>query len=81
MELDKTSKALLRKMLAQEFSGGRHSSEEALSRGFPSHEKGNVKKSLKKLVKLNLIIPKPTGYGKHYSLNHSMIGEIEKYLE
>lgn len=81
MELDETSKTLLRKMIFQEYSGGRHSSEEALSRGFPSHEKGNVKKSLKKLVKLNLIIKHPTSYGIHYSINHGMIEVIEKYLE
>jgi len=81
MQLDKTAKTLLRKMLMHNVCGGKHHGIDDLKRGFPSHEKGNVENSAKKLVKANLILKHPTNYGYQYSLNHNMIDEIQKILE
>lgn len=81
MALDKTSKTLLRKMVMHNVRGGKHHGLDDLKKGFPSHEKGNVEKSAKKLVKANLILKHPTSYGFQYSLNHNMIDEIQKELE
>ena len=61
--------------------GGKHHGLDDLKRGFPSHEKGNVEKSTKKLVKSNLILKHPTSYGFQYSLNHDMIDEIQDILD
>lgn len=81
MKLDTASKTLLRKMLTHNVCGGKHHGIDDLKRGFPSHEKGNVEKAAKKLVKANLILKHPTRYGTQYSLNHDRIDEIRKLLE
>ena len=81
MELDPTAKTLLKKMLFHNVCGGKHHGLDDLKRGFPSHEKGNVEKAIKKLVKANYVLRHPTSYGMQYSLNHDMIDEIEKILE
>lgn len=81
MELDSTAKTLLRKMIMHNVTGGKHHGLDDLKHGFPSHEKGNVEKVTKKLVKANYLIPHPTSYGMQYSLNHDMIDEILEKLE
>jgi hypothetical protein len=60
--------------------GGRHISLEDLRTGCPSHERSNVEKTLKKLVKENLVVQHPTSYGMQYALNPQRIGEIMKIL-
>ena len=81
MEVDSTAKTLLRKMLMHNVCGGKHHGLDDLKHGFPSHEKGNVEKAVKKLVKANYILKHPASYGYQYSLNHDMIDEIQKILE
>ncbi len=78
MALDPITKKILKKMLLHNVCGGRHHGLDDLKRGFPSHAKGDVEKSMKKLVKMNLVLRHPTGYGFQYSLNHDKIVEIEK---
>jgi hypothetical protein len=60
--------------------GGRHISLEDLRTGCPSHELGNVEKTLKKLVKENLVVQHSTSYGMQYALNPQRIDEIMKIL-
>lgn len=81
MPFDDVAKVLLRKMLMHNVCGGKHHGLDDLKRGFPSHEKGNVEKAVKKLVKANFILKHPTSYGYQYSLNHDMVDEIQENLE
>jgi len=81
MEFDTTAKTLLRKMVMHNVCGGKHHGLDDLKHGFPSHEKGNVEKAVKKLVKANYILKHPAHYGYQYSVNHDMIDEIQKILE
>jgi len=60
--------------------GGKHISFEDLRTGCPSHERGNVEKTLKRLVKENLVVQHPTSYGMQYALNPQRIVEIMKIL-
>ncbi|MFY9300307.1 MAG: hypothetical protein WAO91_03870 [Candidatus Nitrosotenuis sp.] len=59
---------------------GRHISLEDLRTGCPSHELGNVEKTLKKLVKENLVVKHPTSYRMQYALNPQRMDEIMKIL-
>ena len=72
---------ILEKMYRNRIVGARHISLEDLRTGCPSHERGNVEKSLKKLVKENLILKHPTAYGMQYALNPQRIDEIMKILD
>ena len=79
--MDLYQKALLGKLYKLRYIGGRHTSEDNTVKGFPKHERGNLKKALKELIKAGYIIPKPTSYGLEVSINPRMIGEIRKILE
>lgn len=81
MNIDSLGIAVLRKMYFYGYIGGKHTSIDNLQKSFPKHERGNIKESVKTLIKNNLIIPKSTGYGLHCSLNPRMIDEIEKVVE
>ncbi len=81
MVFDKHGKSILRKMFYHGYVGGKHTSIDSLKRSFASHEKGNVEKSIKKLVKMNLVLNHPTSYGKQYSLNPKKIQSIKKIIE
>ncbi len=80
MELDSTSKKILKKMLLHNVCGGKHHGLDDLKRGFPSHVKGDVEKTMKQLVRKNLVLRHPTKYGFQYSLNHDKIEKIEKII-
>ncbi|HSA98416.1 MAG TPA: hypothetical protein VLF17_04995 [Candidatus Nitrosotenuis sp.] len=71
---------ILEKMYRNRVIGGRHISLEDLRTGCPSHERGNIERTLKKLVKENLIVQHPTSYGMQYALNPQRIDEIMKIL-
>ncbi len=81
MEYDTEAITVLRKMYLYGYIGGKHTSIEALKRGFPSHAKGGVEKAIKKMVKEDLIKVHPTSYGPQYSLNHLRIQEIKEIIE
>jgi len=74
-------KALLRKMLASQIIGGRHTAIENVPKGFPKHLRGNVEKAVKQLIKDGYIILKPTSYGLQVSLNPRRIKEIREMVE
>jgi hypothetical protein len=71
---------ILEKMYRNRIIGARHISLEDLRTGCPSHERGNIEKALKKLVKENLILQHPTSYGMQYALNPQRIDQIMKIL-
>jgi hypothetical protein len=71
---------ILEKMYRNRIIGARHISLEDLRTGCPSHERGNIEKALKKLVKENLIMQHPTSYGMQYALNPQRIDEIMQIL-
>lgn len=81
MRYDGLSITILSKMAFAGIIGGRHTSSESIKRGFPSHQKGDVDKTIKKLVKSNLVLHHPTSYGVQYSLNPRMLDEIRKIVQ
>ncbi len=81
MELDSFAINILRKMYFYGYIGSKHTSIDNLQKSFPKHERGDIKMTIKVLIKANLIIPKSTGHGQHCSLNPRMIEEIEKLIE
>lgn len=56
MKYDDLSITILSKMVFTNVIGGKHASSESIRRGFPSHQKSDVDKALKKLVRANLIL-------------------------
>ncbi|VVC04206.1 Uncharacterised protein [Candidatus Bilamarchaeum dharawalense] len=72
--------AVLRKLAKHGYWGNRHTAFENLHKGFPSHFGNEVKKTATKLIKENFLIPKPTSYGLHVSLNPRMKEIIEKII-
>ena len=81
MQYDDTSKAILQKMYADTRIGGRHLGLQDLSRGFSSHERGNISKMVRLLIKDGLIQKHPTGYGPQYSLNPRAIKMIRDIID
>jgi len=81
MKFGSLEKTILKKMFFDGRIGGRHLGEQDLCRGFPSHVKGDIPKSLKKLIKEGLVDNHPTSYGMQYSLNPSKIKDIREILE
>ena len=72
--------ALLRKLAKHGYWGGRHTSFDNLHKGFPKHLAGQVKDVARTLIKENILIPKPTNYGLHVSLNPGMCETIERVI-
>ena len=70
----------VKKLFHHGYIGGRHTDIENLGKGLPSHVKGDVKEAAKELIKEEILIPKPTSYGLHVSLNSHRKEEIDKYL-
>ena len=71
---------VLEKLYRNRVVGAKHISLEDLRTGCPSHERGNIEKNLKKLVKENLVLQHPTSYGMQYTLNPQRLQEIMKIL-
>ncbi|MFZ1077599.1 MAG: hypothetical protein WAN47_09265 [Nitrosotalea sp.] len=71
---------ILEKMYRNRVVGARHISLEDLRTGCPSHERGNIEKGLKKLVKENLVLQHPS-YGMQYALNPQRLQDIMKILD
>jgi len=72
---------ILYALYRRQYWGGRHTSVENAMKGIPSNLLGEAKKSLDQLIKDRYLIPKPTGYGFHISLNPTMKSEIERAIE
>ena len=77
---DTIRKILLRKLAKHGYWGGRRTSFDNLPKGFPKHLHEEVKETAKQLIKENLLIGKPTGYGLEVYLNPRMKNEIERII-
>ncbi len=71
---------VVKKLFQHGYIGGRHTDIENLKKGLPGHVRGDVKEAVKELIKEELLIPKPTSYGLHVSLNPLKREEMDKYL-
>ena len=71
---------VLEKLYRNRIVSAKHISLEDLRTGCPSHERGNIEKNLKKLVKENLVLQHPTSYGMQYALNPRRLSDIMKIL-
>ena len=79
--MDDYKKAILEKLYKNRHVGRRHTSEDNVIKGFPKHVRGDIKKTLKLLIKEGYIISKPTSYGLEVSLNPRAIEEIRRICE
>ena len=72
--------SILRKLYLDEYIGRRHTAIENLPKGLKPKQVHYADKAIKYLFKEKLLVQKPTGYGKHVSLNHKQIRKIEAML-
>lgn len=76
---------IVRKLHRRGNWGACHTSFKNLNKGFTPRDVGTrglrrVDNICKALIRKNVIISKPTGYGLEVSLNPKMIAEIKEYL-
>lgn len=81
MEKEQLKGFIVKKLFHHGYIGGRHTDIENLKKGLPGHVKGDVKEAAKELIKEEILVPKPTSYGLHISLNPAKRKEIDKYLQ
>ncbi len=81
MEHEQLKCFIVKKLFHHGYVGGKHTDMENLKKGLPGHVKGGIKEAAKELIKEGILIPQPTSYGLHVSLNTQKRSEIEKYLE
>lgn len=67
-------------MFYARFIGERHTSEDNIPKGFPKHERGDVRKALKNLKRQGYVISKITSYGMEVSLAAGRIAEVRRIL-
>lgn len=72
---------IVKKLFYHGYIGGRHTDIENLKKGLPSHVRGDAKEIVKELMKEGILIPKPTSYGLHVSLNPREKEKIKKYIQ
>lgn len=80
MEEEQLKGFIVKKLFHHGYIGGKHTDIENLKKGLPGHLKGDIKEAAKELIKAGILIPKPTSYGLHISLNPHKKEEINKYL-
>ncbi len=81
MEKEQLKGFIVKKLFQHGYVGGRHTDIENLKKGLPSHVKGDIKEAIQELIKEEILIPKPTSYGLHVSLNPQKREVREKYLK
>ncbi|MBI2105665.1 hypothetical protein HYT56_02390 [Candidatus Woesearchaeota archaeon] len=81
MEKEQLKGFIVKKLFHHGYIGGRHTDIKNLKKGLPSHIKGDVKEAAQELIKEDILIPKPTSYGLHVSLNPRNKSGIDKYLQ
>ena len=81
MEIDQLKGFIIKKLFHHGYIGGKHTDIENLKKGLPGHIKGDIKSLVQELVKQEILLPKPTSYGLHVSLNPRKRQEIEIYLK
>ena len=81
MEEEQLKSFIVKKLFHHGYIGGRHTDIENLKKGLPSHIKGDAKGAVEELIKEEILIPKPTSYGLHVSLNPKMKDKLQEYLQ
>ena len=61
--------------------GAKHTHYDSLKSGFPKHLGKEIEYAIKKLIKIEWLITKPTSYGLQVSLNKDKIKEIEDFIK
>lgn len=74
------TKIMVRKLYRHRIIGGKHTAIENVTKGIPKHLVGQAKEILQNLIRMELIIIKPTSYGIQVSLNAEKIHEIEELI-
>lgn len=72
---------LLKKLRRRDNWGNSHTAFDDLPRGFPKDLRGSVKDLADDLIKEGLLLEKPTGYGRHVSLNPRRKAEIHRIIK
>jgi len=72
---------ILKKLRRRDNWGNSHTAFDDLPRGFPKNLRGNVKDLADDLIKEGLLLEKPTGYGRHVSLNPRRKAEIDGIIK
>lgn len=78
---DPVSVFVLEKLYRNRIIDAKHISFEDLVTGSPKHVRGDIKKKLQKLVKVNLILQHPTSYGMQYTLNSKRLDDVKKIIQ
>ena len=78
MEKEQLKSFIVKKLFHHGYIGGRHTDIENLKKGLPSHIKGDAKGAVEELIKEEILIPKPTSYGLHVSLNPKMKDKLQE---
>ncbi len=78
---DPVSVFVLEKMYRNRIIDAKHISFEDLVTGSPKHVRGDIKKKLQKLIKINLVLQHPTSYGMQYTLNSKRLEDIRKIFQ
>ena len=81
MEEEQLKGFIVKKLFHHGYVGGRHTAIENLQKGLPSHVKGDIKEAAKALIQEGILIPKPTAYGLHVSLNSRKRADIDAYVK
>ncbi|UCD92309.1 MAG: hypothetical protein JSV43_08870 [Methanobacteriota archaeon] len=72
---------IIYKMFRRRSLGGVHKSKEDIQRWFRKDLRGAAKQALDRLVRLSLVVEKPTSYGRRYCLNRDRLREIKSLIE
>ena len=72
---------ILNNLIMNRIIGGKHTDVINLTKGFPKHTRGEVKKVVKKLLREQLLIRKLTSYGLQVSLDPKMLPEVFRRIE
>jgi len=77
-ELTPDQKKILSKLKRNFYIGKRHTSEDNVIKGFPTNERGNMKKAIRKLIRSGYLTSKPTSYGLELSIDPQRMKEINE---
>lgn len=72
---------LLKKLYRRANWGGSHTAFDDLPKSFPKHHRGVIKELAEELIKEELLLSKPTSYGRQVSLNPQKKADIEKIIK
>ena len=78
---DELKAMILHKLAKKRKWGESHTAFENVAKGVPPHIKRKLKELTNKLINEGFIIPKPTGYGLHISLNVAKSEEIKSIIK